>query len=247
MPAAAVTRVGRVERNHLLRALPAGEYDALAPELHDVILAHGAVLFEARARVAHVYFPQGCVVSLLTPIDGGPAVEVGLVGNEGMVGLSVFLGGRVATTQAVLQVPDGAPDGASRMTAAAFRRALARGPTLPVLMQSYARTMLGQIAQNAACNQRHLIGPRCARWLLMAHDRVGADQFTLTQAFLGQMLGVERASVSHAAQGLHALGVIRYARGLVTVTDRVGLEAASCACYAVITADYARAFPRPAG
>jgi CRP-like cAMP-binding protein len=240
MPAAAATRV---ERNHLLRALPAGEYDALAPELHDVILAHGAVLFEARARVTHVYFPQGCVVSLLTPVDDGPPVEVGLVGNEGMAGLSVFLGGHVATTQAVLQVPDGA----SRMTAAAFRRALVRGPALPALMRSYARTLLGQIAQNAACNQRHLIGPRCARWLLMAHDRVGADQFTLTQAFLGQMLGVERASVSHAAQGLHALGVIRYARGRVTVTDRAGLEAASCRCYGLITADYARAFPRAAG
>jgi CRP-like cAMP-binding protein len=239
MPAAQATRV---ERNHLLRALPAGEYDALAPELRDVTLAHGAVLFEARARVTHVYFPQGCVVSLLTPVDEGPAVEVGLVGNEGMVGISVFLGGRLSTTQAVLQVPDGA----SRMTAAAFRRALARGPTLPALMQTYARTLLGQIAQNAACSQRHLVGPRCARWLLMAHDRVGADQFTLTQAFLGQMLGVERATVSLAAQALHTLGVIRYARGHVTVTDRAGLEAASCGCYAVITADYARAFPQAA-
>jgi len=238
-----VTTGTRVERNHLLRALPAGEYDALASELHDVTLAHGAVLFEARALVTHVYFPQGCVVSLLTPVDAGLPVEVGLVGNEGMVGLSVFLGGRVATTQAVLQVPDGA----SRMTAAAFRRALGRGPALHAIMQTYARTMLGQITQNAACNQRHLVGPRCARWLLMAHDRVGGDQFTLTQAFLGQMLGVERATVSLAAQGLHALGVIHYARGRVTVTDRVGLEAASCGCYGVITADYARAFPQAAG
>jgi len=237
-----VTTATHVERNRLLQALPAAEYDAMCADLRDVTLAHGAVLFEARAVVTHVYFPQGCVVSLLTPIDDGPPVEVGLVGNEGMAGLSVFLGGRVATTQAVLQVPDGA----SRMTAAAFRRALVRGPGLPALMRSYARTMLGQIAQNAACNQRHLVGPRCARWLLMAHDRVGADHFTLTQAFLGQMLGVERATVSLAAQALHALGVIRYARGHVTVTDRVGLEAASCGCYGVITADYARAFPRAA-
>jgi CRP-like cAMP-binding protein len=189
-----------------------------------------------------VYFPQGCVVSLLTPIDEGPAVEVGLVGNEGMVGISVFLGGRTATTQAVLQVPDGA----SRMTAAAFRRALARGPALPALMQAYSRTILAQITQNAACQQRHLVGPRCARWLLMAHDRVGADRFTLTQAFLGQMLGVQRATVSLAAQALHTLGVIRYARGHVTVTDRAGLMAAACGCYDVIAADYARAFPQAA-
>ncbi|WP_158509004.1 Crp/Fnr family transcriptional regulator [Gemmatirosa kalamazoonensis] len=236
------TRGERVEHNRLLRALPATEYDAMRADLHDVAITQGAVLCEAQALVTHVYFPQRCVVSLLTPVDEGPAVEVGLVGNEGMVGLTVFLGGRLATTQAVLQVPDGA----SRMTAAAFRRALRRGPALPALMQAYARTMLGQITQNAACSQRHLVGPRCARWLLMAHDRVGEDRFTLTQAFLGQMLGVQRATVSMAAQALHTLGVIRYARGHVTVTDRAGLEAAACACYDVIAADYARAFPRAA-
>lgn len=237
-PPAPVHARAHVERNRLLRALPAVDYDALRPDLHDVTLAHGAVLFEARERVTHVYFPQGCVVSLLTPVDGGPAVEVGLVGNEGMVGLSVFLGGSVSSTQAVLQVPDGA----SRMTAAAFHRALGRGTALHGLMQSYARTMLGQITQSAACNQRHVVGQRCARWLLMAHDRVGDDRFTLTQAFLGQMLGVQRATVSMAAQGLHALGLIRYVRGQVTVTDRPGLEAASCGCYDRITADYAFAF-----
>jgi CRP-like cAMP-binding protein len=226
------------ERNLLLLALPAADYGALLPDLHAVTVAHGAVLCEARARITHVYFPQGCVVSLLTPADDGPAVEVGLVGNEGMVGLSLFLGGRNATTQAVLQVPDGL----SRMSAAAFVRALARGPTLHRLMQAYTRTLLGQIAQGLACNQRHLVGPRCARWLLMAHDRVGADRFTLTQEFLGQMLGVQRPTVSLAAQGLQSLGLIRYVRGQVTVTDRAGLEAAACGCYGLIEADYARAF-----
>ena len=237
-PPARVHAHARLERNRLLRALPAADYDALLPDLYEVTLAQGAVLFEARAPVPHVYFPQGCVVSLLTPIDGGPAVEIGLVGNEGMVGLSVFLGGRVSSTQAVLQVPDGA----TRMTAAAFHRALGRGPALHGLMQAYARTMLGQIAQSAACNQRHVVGQRCARWLLMAHDRVGEDRFTLTQAFLGQMLGVQRGTVSMAAQGLHALGAIRYVRGQVTVTDRAGLEAAACGCYERIAADYALAF-----
>jgi CRP-like cAMP-binding protein len=226
------------EHNRLLLALPAADYDALLPDLHAVTLAHGAVLFESRARITHVYFPQGCVVSLLTPAGDGPAVEVGLVGNEGMVGLSVFLGGRTATTQAVLQVPDGM----SRMSAAAFVRALARGPALHRLMQSYARTLIGQITQSLACNQRHLVGQRCAKWLLMAHDRVGADRFTLTQEFLGQMLGVQRPTVSLAAQALQSLGVIRYARGQVTITDRAGLESAACGCYGVIEADYVRAF-----
>lgn len=226
------------ERNRLLRALPAADYAALLPDLQAVTLAQGAVLFEARARITHVYFPQRCVVSLLTPTDDGPAVEVGLVGNEGMVGLSLFLGGRTATTQAVLQVPDGA----WRLSAAAFGEALARGPALHRLLQAYARTVIGQITQGAACNQRHLVGQRCARWLLMAHDRVGADRFTLTQEFLGQMLGVRRPTVSLAARGLQALGAIRYARGRVTITDRAGLEAAACGCYRLIAADYARAF-----
>ena len=226
------------ERNLLLRALPAADYEALLPDLHAVTLAQGAVLFEARARITHVYFPQGCVVSLLTPADGGAAVEVGIVGNDGMAGISVFLGGRIATTQAVLQVPDGV----SRMSAAAFLRALARGPALHRLMQAYTRTLIGQIAQGVACNQRHLVGQRCARWLLMAHDRVGVDRFTLTQEFLGQMLGVQRPTVSLAAQELQALGLIRYVRGQVTIADRAGLEAAACGCYALIVADYARAF-----
>ena len=232
----------RPERNRLLRALPTADYDALRPDLHAVTLAQGAVLFEARARITHVYFPQGCVVSLLTPTDAGPAGEVGLVGNEGMVGVSVFLGGRTATTQAVLQVPGGAPDGTWRMSAAAFTRALARGPALHRLMQAYARTLIGQLTQGLACNQRHLVGQRCARWLLMAHDRVGADRFTLTQEFLGQMLGVQRPTVSLAAQALQSLGLIRYVRGQVTITDRAGLESAACGCYDVIAEDYSRAF-----
>jgi CRP-like cAMP-binding protein len=226
------------ERNRLLLALPPADYAALLPDLHPVALARGAVLFEAHARIRHVYFPQRCVVSLLTPVEDEPAVEVGLVGNEGMVGLSVFLGGRTSTLQAVLQVPDGA----WRMTAAAFVRALARGPALHRVMQAYARTVIGQVTQGLACNQRHLVGQRCARWLLMAHDRVGADRFLLTQEFLGQMLGAQRTTVSLAAQQLHALGAIRYVRGQVTVLDRAELEAAACGCYALGQADYASAF-----
>ena len=230
--------LARTEHNRLLRALPAADYQALLPDLEVVTLAHGTVLFEARGRISHVYFPQGCVVSLLTPAGRGRAVEVGLVGKEGMVGVTVFLGGGTATTQAVVQVPDGA----RRLSTAAFLRALGRGPALHGLMQAYARTMMAQIAQCAACNQRHVVGQRCARWLLMAHDRVGIDRFSLTQEFLGQMLGVQRATVSLAAQGLHALGLIRYARGQVTIMDRAGLEAAACGCYGLIESDYARAF-----
>ena len=226
------------ERNRLLLALPRAAYRALLPDLEAVTLPHGAVLFEARAAITHIYFPQRCVISLLTAAGEGPGVEVALVGNEGMAGLSVFLGAGSSTTQAVLQVPDGA----WRMEVGAFGRAVAKQLSLRDVLQRYTQSMIAQVAQGMACNQRHAVAPRCARWLLMAHDRVGVDRFSLTQEFLGQMLGARRPTVSITAQALQAQGLIRYTRGMVTVLDRPGLESAACACYGVIEADYARAF-----
>jgi CRP-like cAMP-binding protein len=230
--------LGPTERNRLLLALPRTAYRALLPELEAVILPHGAVLFEARVAITHVYFPQRCVISLLTEADEGPGVEVGLVGNEGMVGLSVFLGATTSTTQAVLQIPDGA----WRMEVDAFSRAIERLPALRQVLRRYTQSVISQVTQGLACNQRHAVGPRCARWLLMAHDRVGADRFKLTHEFLGQMLGARRPTVSVTAHGLQAIGLIRYARGIITVLDRAGLESAACTCYGVMEADYARAF-----
>jgi CRP-like cAMP-binding protein len=210
----------------------------LLPDLEPIILAHGAVLFEARDRLTHVYFPQRCVISLLTAAGDGPGVEVGLIGNEGMAGLSAFLGAATASTQAVLQIPDGA----WRMDVRAFARAIATRASLRSVLSRYTQSVISQVAQVLACNQRHAVGPRCARWLLMAHDRVGLDRFELTQEFLGQMLGVQRPTVSITAAGLQSLGLIRYARGVMTVVDRPGLEGAACSCYDVMEADYARAF-----
>jgi CRP-like cAMP-binding protein len=226
------------ERNRLLLALPRAAYRALLPDLEAVILPHGAVLFEARDPITHIYFPQRCVISLLAAAGEGPGVEVGLIGNEGMVGLSVFLGATTSTTQAVLQIPDGA----WRMEVSAFGRALAHQPSLRQVLRRYTQSVISQVTQGLACNQRHAVSPRCARWLLMAHDRVGADRFTLTHEFLGQMLGARRPTVSITAHGLQALGLIRYTRGVITVLDRAGLEGAACTCYDVMEADYARAF-----
>ena len=228
----------RTEHNRLLLGLPRADYRALLPDLEDVTLEHGAVLFEARAQITHVYFPQHCVVSMLAAAGDGTPAEVGLIGNEGMVGLSAFLGATTSTTQAVLQVPDAA----WRMDVRAFGRTVSRGVALRQAMQCYTQTVISQISQVLACNQHHTVSRRCARWLLMAHDRVGADRFTLTQEFLGQMLGAQRPTVSITARGLQDLGLIRYSRGIVTVTDRIGLEGAACTCYEVITDDYARAF-----
>ena len=225
------------EQNRLLRALPRSEYRRMLPDLEDVSLPHGHVLFAARERITHVYFPQHCVVSLLTAIADEEGVEVAVVGNEGMVGLSVFLGGGVSTSRAVSQVPNEA----RRLTVRAFRRALARGGALPGLLLRYAGAMLSQVTQCAACSQRHAVAARCARWLLMAHDRVGRDRFPLTQEFLGQMLDVERVTVSAAARGLRDVGAIRYRRGTITIIDRARLEREACACYRIIADDYARA------
>lgn len=226
------------ERNRLLLALPRADYRALLPDLESVSLSHGAVLFEARKRIRHVYFPQHCVISLVAAAGEGPGVEVGLIGNEGMAGLAVFLSASTSTTQAIVQIPDGA----SRMEVGAFARAIAERPSLEQVLRRYTQSVFSQVTQCLACNQRHAVGPRCARWLLMAHDRVGADRFELTHEFLGQMLGAQRPTVSITARGLQSLGLIRYARGVITVLDRAGLETAACTCYDVMEADYARAF-----
>jgi CRP-like cAMP-binding protein len=192
-----------IERNRLLLALPKPVYRALLPDLEAVILPHGAVLFEARDRITHIYFPQRCVVSLLSAAGAGPGVEVGLIGNEGMVGLSVFLGATLSTTQAVLQIPDGA----WRMEVDAFVRAVAQRSSLREVLQRYTQSVFSQVTQVLACNERHEVGPRCARWLLMAHDRVGTDRFKLTHEFLGQMLGARRPTVSIAGSSRCSIAV----------------------------------------
>lgn len=226
------------EHNRLLRALPRTDYERLLPALETVSLAHGRVLFEARERITHVYFPQHCVVSLLALVSDGPAVDVAIVGNEGMVGLGILLGARSARTRAVSLIPDET----RRMTVGAFRRALTDSAALRQIILRYTQTLLGQIAQCAACNQRHPVEQRCARWLLMAHDRVGADHFFLTQECLGQALDVQRPTVSAAARHLHEAGAIRYSRGKISVTSRARLERAACTCYRIIEDDYARTF-----
>lgn len=179
---------------------------------------------------------QHCVVSLLTLVSDGPPVEVAIVGNEGMVGVGVFLGANTAKTRAVSQIQDDA----RRMTVRAFRRALTDDAALRQVMLRYTQTLLGQISQCAACNQRHPVEQRCARWLLMAHDRVGADHFFLTRECLGQGLDVRRSTVSAAARHLHEAGAIRYSRGKISITSRACLERAACLRYRIIEEDYAR-------
>ena len=210
----------------------------MLPDLEelDVALRHG--VFCADGPIRHVYFPVSCVISVHTRMQDGVAVEIVTVGREGMVGLPIFLGGGQTPTTAFCQIA-----GRSlRMSADAFRAALAVNPVLNTLLLRYTQALLTQVSQSAACNRVHPVEERCARWLLSTHDNVAGEGFELTQEFLAEMLGVRRPRVSVAASILQRAGFIRYSRGRIQIVDRAGLEGAACECYGVIAREYARLF-----
>ena len=223
-------------RNRLLAALPAEEYERLLPRMETVPMSFSQSIYEPGEPIADVYFPLSGVMCLLTLLADGRAVEVATIGNEGMVGLPVFLGADTAFARAIAQVPGQA----MRMAAEEFRAAISHGGPFQALLHRYTQALLNLISQTAACNRVHSIEERCSRWLLMTHDRVESDRFLLTHEFLAQMLGVHRPRVSAVAKTLQHAGLIRYRRGNVTVLDRPGLEAASCECYGVIKAEFDR-------
>jgi len=197
------------------------------------------MLFEQDEPIRHVVFPTTCVCSMVTVLtDGGP-IELATTGNEGMVGVPVFLGASSTNARGFVQVPGEY----LRMTARAFRQAVDNGGQLHGIVQRYSQALFTQIAQNVACNRAHPVEKRCARWLLQTADRVSGNEFPMTQDFLGQMLGVRRATVNAAARTLQDAGLIVYRRGLITVTDRPGLEAASCECYFVVAREFERLTP----
>ena len=223
-------------KNRLLAALPRAEYDRLHPNLEKVSLPLKEILYEANGPIPHVFFPLNGVVSLVILMEGGFTLEVGTIGNEGMVGTPVFLGSESSPTRAISQVPGEA----LRMEAKVFQEAMRRAGPLYGLVQRYTQAMINQISQSTVCNRRHSVQKRMCRWLLMSHDRVGSDEFQLTQEFLAQMLGVRRPTVTAVAGILQKAGLISYHRGRITVLDRKGLEAASCECYAAIAKELDR-------
>lgn len=224
--------------NKILAALPAHEYERLREHLTPVALPLGQTLYDTEERITEVYFVNNGVVSLVADLKDGGSVEVGLVGNEGMVGLSVVLGDDISPNHAIVQIADGA----MRMKASVLRKELKREGLLLTLLLRDALAMLKQVSQTAACNGTHSIGQRLARWLLMCHDRVPGDELKLTQEFISQMLGIRRSGVSEAAVLLQGDGLIRYSRGHITIVDRPRLEAFACECYGIVRAEYERLF-----
>jgi CRP-like cAMP-binding protein len=214
--------------NQLLDALPAMELARVMSRVEPLPLPLGMVIYEPNARIEHVYFPTDGVVSMVSIVERG-TVEVGTVGREGMVGLPILLHAESMPTRAFVQV-----EGAGlRIPSAELRAAMRESPALERLLYRYAQALFDQVAQSAACNRLHTIEERCARWVLMTHDRVATDVLLLKQQFLAEMLGVHRPAVTLAAGALQRAGLIKYTRGKITVLDREGLESASCPCYEI--------------
>jgi CRP-like cAMP-binding protein len=216
--------------NSLLAAVPRKEYRRLSAALEPVSLTFGEVLYEPGETIRHVYFPNKSLISLLTLADGHLALEVGLIGREGMVGIPLVLGHTVSSVRALVQ----GSGMAMRMASARFRKEFRLSLPLQRELYRYTHSLMAQISQTAACNRFHVVETRLARWLLMTHDRVRSDQFRMTHEFLSHMLGVRRVGVTKAAQALQQRKLISYHRGDITVLDRSGLEAAACECYEVV-------------
>ena len=226
-----MTRAPLPVKNELLAALPRGAYLRLLPHLESVSLPLGTGLYNSGESIEHVYFPEDALISLVTHMRDGATVEVGLIGRDGMVGIPVLLGDDIAFEAAVVQIAGSA----LRMPSVAFKEALKKGrnPLLTRLLL-YTRVLMKQVAQTAACNSRHTIEKRLARWLLMCHDRVESDEIPLTQEYISNMLGMRRAGVSSAAICLQDEGFIRYSRGRISILRRDGLEEFACECYRAV-------------
>ncbi|TCP01774.1 Crp/Fnr family transcriptional regulator [Rubrivivax gelatinosus] len=228
-----------VQDNHLLAALPAADLQRWLPQLEWVELPLGLVVYESGRPLGHLYFPTTAIVSLLYVMEDGASAEIAVVGNEGLVGISLFMGGETTPSRAVVQ---SAGEG-WRLNAAAVKEAFSRpGPVMHLLLR-YTQALITQMAQTAVCNRHHSLDQQLCRWLLLSLDRLRGNELVMTQELIANMLGVRREGVTEAAMRLQRHGLIRYARGHITVLDRAGLEARTCECYAVVKREYDRLLP----
>ena len=228
--------------NQLLAALPADEEARWREELVWVALPLGQVLYESGATITHAYFPTTAIVSLLYVMENGSSAEIAVAGYEGMVGISVFMGGGSTPSRGVVQ---SAGEG-YRVRSSFIRDAFERSGAVTHLMLRYTQALITQMSQTAVCNRHHSLDQQLCRWLLLSLDRLAGNELVMTQELIANMLGVRREGVTEAALKLQAAGLIRYARGHIHVLDRAGLEARTCECYEVVRKEYERLLgPRP--
>ena len=216
--------------NRLLASLPPAEYKRLVPELKPIELTFGEVLYQPGEIIKHVYFPNDSIISLLSAMSERSTLEVGMVGSEGMAGLSVFMGVNISPTRAIVQ----GAGSAMRMTSSALRREANRLSAFHELIHRYSQSVHFQIAQSSACNRFHPVDARLARWLMMTSDRLGTDGFRLTQEFMSNMLGVRREQVNRSASALQTSKLISYSRGMISILNRPRLQTKACDCYAIL-------------
>jgi CRP-like cAMP-binding protein len=226
--------------NHLLACLPDAEWQRWLPELERVEMPLGQVLYESGGTLSHVYFPTTAIVSLLYVMENGASAEIAVVGNEGIVGISLFMGGDSTSSRAVVQSAGLGLRLKAQIMKDDFNRA---GPVLHLLLR-YTQALITQMAQTAVCNRHHSLDQQLCRWLLLSLDRLQGNELVMTQELIANMLGVRREGVTEGALKLQQAGLIRYARGHISVLDRHGLEKRTCECYAVVKKEYGRLLPQ---
>jgi CRP-like cAMP-binding protein len=225
--------------NRLLAALPEEDYQGLLPILEPVALPLGAALYESGGVQGHVYFPTSGIVSLLYVLENGSSAEIAVTGSEGLVGISLFMGGDTTPSRAVVQ----SAGRGYRIRGAALKPKFDAGGALQQLLLRFTQALISQMTQTAVCNRHHAVDQQLCRWLLLSLDRLPANELVMTQELIANMLGVRREGVTEAAGNLQAAGLIEYSRGRITVLDREGLEARVCECYSVVKLEYDRLLP----
>jgi CRP-like cAMP-binding protein len=235
----AMTAIPDPRRNQLLAALPDAEWQRWSPQLEGVDMPLGQVLYESGRTLSHVYFPITSIVSLLYVMEDGASAEIAVVGFEGLVGISLFMGGESTPSRAVVQSAGRGVRVPSQFIKTEFNRA---GSVMHLLLR-YTQALITQMAQTAVCNRHHSLDQQLCRWLLLSLDRLDGLELVMTQELIANMLGVRREGVTEAALKLQAIGLIRYARGRISVLDRPGLERRTCECYAVVKREYDRLLP----
>mgnify|MGYP000509357709 CR=1 FL=1 len=226
-------------KNHLLAALPDAEWQRWRPQLELIALPLGQVLYESGTTLKHVYFPTTAIISLLYVMENGASAEISVVGNEGLVGISLFMGGESTPSRAVVQSAGHGFRLKAQLMKDEFDRA---GPVLHLLLR-YTQALITQMSQTAVCNRHHSLDQQLCRWLLLSLDRLEGTDLVMTQELIANMLGVRREGVTEAAHKLQEAGLIRYSRGRISVLDRIALERRVCECYGVVKKEYDRLLP----